>query len=198
VAAKADAQPRPTGPSDAALVVAARAGEDWAREALFRRYSRMVFGMVYRLLGRDDEIEDLVQDCFVQALSNLGRLSEPQAFGAWLTAVVVRTTHKALRRRALATRLGLRRRRDPVDVDSLVARGAPADVLAELHAVYRLIDALPARARIALVLRRVEGMSQDEVAAAMGISVSTAKRLIVEAELSLESSLQDAQPRRER
>jgi RNA polymerase sigma-70 factor (ECF subfamily) len=198
VAAKADAQPRPTGPSDAALVVAARAGEDWAREALFRRYSRMVFGMVYRLLGRDDEVEDLAQDCFVQALSNLGRLAEPQAFGAWLTAVVVRTTHKALRRRALATRLGLRRRRDPVDLDSLVARGAPADVLTELHAVYRLIDGLPARTRVALVLRRVEGMSQDEVAAAMGVSISTAKRLIVEAELSLESSMQDAQPRRER
>jgi DNA-directed RNA polymerase specialized sigma24 family protein len=115
-----------------------------------------------------------------------------------LTAVVVRTTHKALRRRALATRLGLRRRRDPVDLDSLVARGAPADVLTELHAVYRLIDGLPARTRVALVLRRVEGMSQDEVAAAMGVSISTAKRLIVEAELSLESSMQDAQPRRER
>jgi RNA polymerase sigma-70 factor (ECF subfamily) len=186
------------GPSDAALVVAARAGESWARETLFRRYARMVFGLVYRLVGRDDELEDLVQECFVQALANLGRLSEPQAFGGWLTAVVVRTTHKALRRRSIATRIGLRHRRDPVDVDSLVARGAPADVVAELHAVYRLIDRLPSRTRVALILRRVEGMSQDEVAAAMGVSVSTAKRLIVEAELFLDDSLGAAQPRRVR
>jgi RNA polymerase sigma-70 factor, ECF subfamily len=192
VAAKPDTQPRPTGPSDAALVVAARAGEDWAREALFRRYSRMVFGLCYRLVGRDEEIDDLVQDCFVQALAHLGRLSEPQAFGAWLTSVVVRTTHKALRRRTLATRLGLRGRRDPVDVESLVAKGAPADVMTELHAVYRLIDELPSRVRVALVLRRVEGMSQDEVATAMGVSVSTAKRLIVEAELFLDTALRDA------
>ena len=197
MAAKADAQPRPTGPSDAALVVAARAGEDWAREALFRRYSRMVFGLAYRLLGRDEEIDDLVQDCFVQALAHLGSLSEPQAFGAWLTAVVVRTTHKALRRRALARRIGLRSPVTPVDVDSLVARGAPADVVAELRAVYGLIEKLPTRARVALVLRRVEGMSQDEVAAAMGVSVSTAKRLIIEAELYLENALRALPPRRE-
>ncbi len=198
VAARADAQPRPTGPSDAALVVAARAGEDWAREALFRRYSRMVFGLVYRLVGRDEEIDDLAQECFVQALAHLGRLSEPQAFAGWLTSVVVRTTHKALRRRAVATRIGLRSRSGPVDVDSLVARSAPADVVAELHAVYRLIDKLPSRVRVALVLRRVEGMSQDEVAAAMGVSVSTAKRLIIEAELVLDNALGAVQPRRDR
>lgn len=194
--AKPDNQPRPLGPSDAALVVAARAGEDWAREALFRRYARMVFGLCYRLVGRDEEIDDLVQECFLQALSHLGRLSEPQAFGAWLTQVVVRTVHKALRRRTLATRLGLRSRREPIDVDSLVAKGAPADVLTELHAVYRVVDGLPSRVRVALILRRVEGMSQDEVAAAMGVSVSTAKRLIVEAELLLDTALRDASPRR--
>lgn len=191
-------QPRPTGPSDAALVVAARAGEAWAREALFRRYIRMVFGLVYRLVGRDDEVEDLVQDCFAQALAHLGRLAEPQAFGAWLTSVVVRTTHKALRRRAVANRLGLRRRREALDVESLVSRSAPADVVAELQSVYRIIDGLPPRVRIALVLRRVEGMSQDEVAAAMDISVSTAKRLIVEAELALEAALAPISPRKQR
>jgi RNA polymerase sigma-70 factor (ECF subfamily) len=196
VVAKPDNRPRPLGPSDAALVVAARAGEDWAREALFRRYARTVFGLCYRLVGRDEEIDDLVQECFLQALSHLGRLSEPQAFGAWLTSVVVRTVHKALRRRTLATRLGLRSRREPIDVDSLVARGAPADILTELHAVYRVVDGLPSRVRVALILRRVEGMSQDEVAAAMGVSVSTAKRLIVEAELLLDNALRDAPPRR--
>lgn len=197
VVLKPDTLPRQAGPSDAALVVAARAGEEWAREALFRRYSRKVFGLAYRLLGHDEELEDLVQDCFLQALTHLGRLSEPEAFGAWLTTLVVRTTHKALRRRTLATRLGLRSRRDPVDVDSLVGRSAPADVVAELHAVYRILDELPARVRVALVLRRVEGMSQDEVAAAMRVSVSTAKRLMVEGELYLENAL-GATPQRRR
>jgi RNA polymerase sigma-70 factor (ECF subfamily) len=187
-----DPHARGAGASDAALVVASRAGELWAREALFRRYSRMVFGLVYRLVGRDDETDDLAQECFTQALVHLDRLTEPQAFAAWLTSVVVRTTHKALRRRSIATRLGLRKRREPLDVETLVARTAPADVIAELAAVYRILDGLPSRVRVALVLRRVEGMSLDEVAEAMGVSLSTAKRLIVEAELAVESAFDDA------
>ena len=42
------------GPSDAALVVAARAGEEWAFEALYRRYADMVHGLVFRLTGGRD------------------------------------------------------------------------------------------------------------------------------------------------
>jgi RNA polymerase sigma-70 factor (ECF subfamily) len=195
MASRPEPQPRATGPSDAALVVAARAGEDWAREALFRRYARMVFALAYRLLGRDHEIDDLVQDCFAQALASLPRLAEPQAFAGWLTAIVVRTTRKMLRRRAVATRLGLGRRQEPIDVDALVSRSAPADVQLELRAVYGILDGMPSRMRIALVLRRVEGASQDEVAEYLGVSVSTAKRLVIEAELRLEAALADPKPR---
>lgn len=183
------------GPSDAALVVAARAGEDWAKEAIYRRYAGLAFGMAYRLLGRDHEIDDLVQECFAQALANLHRLDDPQALGAWLGSLVVRTTHKMLRRRAVASRLGLRRPADPLDVDSLVSRSAPADVQTELRAIYRIIESLPTRARIALVLRRVEGLSQEEVARAMGVSVSTAKRCLADGEERLEAALRDPSPR---
>jgi RNA polymerase sigma-70 factor (ECF subfamily) len=181
--------PRSAGPSDAALVVAARAGEAWAREALFRRYARVVFGLVFRLLGRDAELDDLVQECFAQALANLDRLADPQAFGGWLTALVVRTTHKMLRRRAIARRLGLRTRDEPIDADTIVAPQAPVEVQAELRSVYRIIDDLPATLRVALVLRRVEGMSQEEVATAMGVSVSSAKRYIAQAEERLGRAL---------
>jgi RNA polymerase sigma-70 factor (ECF subfamily) len=188
--------PRQQGPSDAALVVAARAGEDWAREAIYRRYAGLAFGMAYRLLGRDHEIDDLVQECFAQALASLHRLDDPQALGSWLAALVVRTTHKMLRRRAVATRLGLRTPADPLDVDALVSPNAPIDVQAELRAIYRTIEKLPTRARIALVLRRVEGMSQEEVARTMGVSVSTAKRLLADGEERLRSALRDPTPGR--
>src|SRR5436190_20397911 len=94
------------GPSDAALVVAARAGEKWAQEALFRRHARMVNGLAYRLLGRDQELDDLVQESFLAALRSLDRLAQPQAFAAWLGSIVVRSSHKLLRRRRMLTRLG--------------------------------------------------------------------------------------------
>jgi RNA polymerase sigma-70 factor (ECF subfamily) len=170
------------GPTDAALVVAARAGEDWAREALFRRHAPMVAGMAFRLLGRDEDVDDLVQDSFVEALRSLDRLQAPQAFASWLASIVVRTSSKVIRRRRLLTRLGLRRGDGGVDVDAVVSPSAPPDVATELRALYARIEALPARERVALVLRRVEGLGIDEIAALVGASPATVKRRVAEAE----------------
>jgi RNA polymerase sigma-70 factor (ECF subfamily) len=172
------------GPSDAALVVAARAGERWAQEALFRRYTRMVNGLAYRLLGRDEEIDDLVQTSFLAAFHSLDRLGEPQAFASWLASIVTRTAHKLLRRRRLLTRLGLR---DPVeiDADAVVARTAAPSVGVELRELYAVLETLEPQARIALVLQRIEGMSVHEVAAQMQLSESTVKRRLRLAEAKL-------------
>ena len=163
------------GPTDAALVVAARAGESWAREALFRRHIRMALGLAHRLLPRDEEVDDVVQDCFVSALNRLGSLDNPQAFAAWLGSIVVRTVGKRLRRRRLLARLGLR-------------APEPGDVAVELRRVYAVIAELPAQARIALVLRRVDGLEVPEIARQMGIGLSTVKRRLKTAEEFLERS----------
>jgi len=174
-------------------VVAARAAEPWAREALFRRYAPMANGLALRLMGHDRDLDDLVQESFVAALRGLGALREPQAFAAWFSSIVVQTAHKLLRRRRLARRLGLYRP-EPLDVDTLIARDAPADVVVELRALYTLVDGLPPRLRVPLVLRRVEGHSLDEVASLMGCSLATVKRAVAEAERQLESALQRATP----
>jgi RNA polymerase sigma-70 factor (ECF subfamily) len=173
------------GPSDAALVLAVRAGEEWACEALFRRYAPMVNGLAYRTMGRDEDVDDLVQDVFVQALNGLKRLRDPQAFASWLSSIVVRTAAKTLRRRKLARRLGLRRDEPPPDADTLVGATAPPDVATELRAIYSLVDALPVEQRMALVLRRVEEFELEEIAAAMGLSLATVKRRLVDAEAAL-------------
>ncbi len=184
-----------SGPSDAALVLAARAGEDWAREALFRRYARQGLGLAYRLIGNDSEIEDVVQDCFVQALASLPGLKDPSMFSSWFSSIVVRTTHKILRRRSIASRLGLRGAERALDVDALVAPTAPPDVAAELRAVYRIVTSLPPRQRVALVLRRVEGLSQEEVASHMGVSIATAKRFLARAEDELALAMSEGKAR---
>jgi RNA polymerase sigma-70 factor (ECF subfamily) len=165
----------PAGPSDAALVVAARAGEKWAQEALFRRHARMVNGPAYRLLGADHELDDLVQESFLAALRSLDRLAQPQAFAAWLGSITVRHTHKLLRKRKLLTRLGLRRSA-PVELDSLTAPATEPSVRTELRAVYGCLERLDPEARVALVLHRVDGLSIPEVAEQMALSVSTVKR----------------------
>lgn len=180
-----EATAAPAAPTDAALVLAARAGEEWAREALFRRYARLALGLAYRILPFDQDSDDLVQDSFLYAFERLAHLSNPQAFQAWLSSIVVRTAGKRLRRRRLQFRLGLRSA-TPIDADEVVSRTAPPDIAAELRAVYGLLETLPAEERVALVLRRVERLEIPEIAQHMGLSVSTVKRRLNAAEARLE------------
>src|SRR5262245_60865913 len=95
------------GPSDAALVLAARAGEAWARESLFRRYRQMVYGLAFRLTGGSVHVDDLVQESFVRALRSLHKLRDPQSFARWLGSVVVFTASKMRRHERMRRRLGL-------------------------------------------------------------------------------------------
>lgn len=173
-----------SGPSDAALVVAARAGESWAQQALFARHGRMVLGLSHRVLAGREEADDLAQDAFLYALTHLETLQNPQAFASWIATIVVRTASKRLRSRRLLVRLGLRRN-EPVDVEALVSPAAPADVAAELRHLYRRLADFPGEERVALVLRKVEGMELTEIAAQMGLSLATVKRRIASAERRL-------------
>lgn len=172
------------GPPDAVLVQAAKNGEPWAKEALFRRYGRYVNGLAFRLLPSDAELDDLVQDSFVEALTSLDRLVDVNAFSSWLGSIVVRTAHKRIRRRRLMERLGLRRREE-VDFDAFAQMTSSPESAVELRRVHTALDAMDAEERIALVLRRVEGMELSEVATQMGLSLATVKRRIASAETKL-------------
>jgi RNA polymerase sigma-70 factor, ECF subfamily len=176
------------GPSDAALVLEARAGADWAKEALFRRYAPMVNGLAYRLLGGDSDLDDLVQESFAQALSSLHRLKNSETFSAWMSAIVVRTAHKLLRRRRLMTRLGLRRA-EPVDWETVIARGVPADVALELRVLYGIVEKMPADLRIPLLLRHVEDASLEETARLTGVYLARVKRRLTKAQATLNEAL---------
>jgi len=174
------------GPSDAALVVAARAGESWAQQALFARHGRMVLGLSQRVLAGREDADDLAQDAFLYALTHLETLQNPQAFASWIATIVVRTASKRLRSRRLLVRLGLRRS-EPVDVEAIVSPAAPADAAAELRHLYRRLAEFPAEERVALVLRRVEGFELTEIAERMGLSLATVKRRLASAERRLGS-----------
>jgi RNA polymerase sigma-70 factor (ECF subfamily) len=132
-------------------------------------------------------VDDIVQDCFVQALKRLGSLDNPQAFAAWLGSIVVRTVGKRLRRRRLLSRLGLRAPEE-LDPDAIAAPSVPGDVAVELRRVYSVVASLPPQARVALVLRRVDGLEVPDIARRMGISLSTVKRRLKMAEELLERS----------
>lgn len=182
-------RPLPSGPSDAELVRAAALGDERAFDRLYQRHAPMVLGMLHRILGRADEIDDLSQDVFLAAFGSLERLDDPQAFAAYLGSITVRTALRRVRRMSWRRRLGIGGVR-PVDADTLVAPSTPPDVAAELRALYGILDELRAEARIALVLRRVEGLTVAEIAERMELSVATVKRRIEEAEVLLAARLE--------
>jgi RNA polymerase sigma-70 factor (ECF subfamily) len=175
-------------PADAELVRAARAGEAWAADALVRRHARALNGLALRLLGRDGDVDDVVQETFVGAFAALDRLQEPQAFSAWLSGILVRVVGKLIRRRRLLARLGMGRALLDIDLDALVAPTVPQDDAIELRRLYALAQRLPAAVRVPLLLQRVEGLGLDEIARLMGASHATVKRRVAEAEAALRAS----------
>ena len=164
-------------------VLRARQGDNAAREALFKRHLRMLRQRVYRLLGPDPDSEDVVQESFLRAFSNMGRLVDPLAFPAWLSKIAVHLVNHRLRRRKLLRRLGFQPGADrPEVMDTVAAPGISPLVATEARRVFALLDDLPAQARIAFLLRHLEEMTVAEVSAQMGLSERTVKRRVALAE----------------
>jgi RNA polymerase sigma-70 factor, ECF subfamily len=173
---KAPKAPEPgVAPSDAELVSAARSGEEWAQEALFRRYARFAFGLAHRVLPPGSEVEDLVQDAFLTAFERLRTLDNPQAFAAWLGSIVVLTARKRWRRQRLLTHLGLCRP-EPLNPESALCPRADPATVAELRALFQYIGRFPPAEQTALLLRRIEGLGVAQIAECMQSSESTVKR----------------------
>ena len=180
-------------PADTVLIVEARAGHGWAKEALFRRYAPLVNGLAYRLLGGDSDLDDLVQESFAQALTCLDRLQNIETFPTWLATIVVRTSHKLLRRRRLMKRFGLWKPPE-IDWEQVRSNGVGTEDLLELRAIYRLVHDMPAELRVPLVLRHVEDRSLQEIADMVGASIATVKRRIVKAQELLALAMKDQPP----
>lgn len=178
-------------PSDAQLVEAARNGTRSALDALYRRHASMALGLAHRLVGRDDEVDDVVQDAFLTAFRSLDRLSDPQSFAKWLGTITVRTAWARIRRKRVARKIGLLHD-SPLDAESMVSPSAPPRIGAELKELYAMLEQLSPAVRIALVLRRVEGMTLPEIADHMNLSLATVKRRLKTGEEQLAARLGEA------
>jgi RNA polymerase sigma-70 factor (ECF subfamily) len=141
-----------------------------------------------RLLGRDDEVEDVVQDVFLIALNGLSQVREPGALRAWLATVTVRVSRERLRLRRLKSFL---RFDDTPTYEDVAAPGASPEERALLAQVYAILDALPVNERIAWTLRYIEGQPLADVAALVGCSLATAKRRIAAAHNVIDRSVAD-------
>ncbi len=141
---------------EARLVAAARDGDRAAFGRLYDRFAPMVHGVLLARVPRAD-VDDLVQDAFLQAMRRLGSLQSAEAFGPWLATIA--------RNRA---RDHWRRGEDTVELpDDVPGRPHPEG---EAMTVLAAIRRLPEAYRETLVLRLVEGMTGPEIAERTGLT----------------------------
>ena len=155
--------------SDLELVARSLDGDTDAYAALFRSHRDMVYGLARRLTDDADLAEEVVLEAFTAAWSNLSSFRGDSRFSTWLCAIALNTAREKLRSRT--SRQG--RLAALVPDDPRHARNPPR--LEDSVDLERAIASLPDRAREALVLRHVHGLSCREAATAMGVSAGTIK-----------------------
>src|SRR3954451_13334718 len=162
---------------DAMLVLALRAGESWASEAIWDRYSLRVTRFFVRNAGRSrNDVEDLTQDVFMRVFASHRSIQKPASLRHFVMAIAIRVLHRQIRAQHVRRNVCLSVTGEMPDIET----PARADDEAR-HALRRcceLLERLRTRERVAFALRHLEGMTLDEVAERLEISRSTAKRLI--------------------
>jgi RNA polymerase sigma-70 factor (ECF subfamily) len=138
-------------------VTLARDGDARAFGELYRRFGRLVHGVLVARLPPDDAA-DVTQEVFTRAWTRLGTLREPAAFGPWIAAIA--------RRRAADH---LRRRRVHEELDERLPAPETQNAALGVREILAAIQALPESYKETLVLRLVEGYSGPEIAALTGL-----------------------------
>jgi RNA polymerase sigma-70 factor (ECF subfamily) len=149
-------------------------------------HSGYVASVALRLLGRDSDVDDVVQEVFVIAMKGLRQLREPAAIKGWLATVTVRIARRRLRKRRFRSFLGLDA--EP-DYSQVVAASQEKALL--ITRAYQILEQLPVDHKIAWMLRHVEGESLDSVANVCRCSLATAKRRIAAAQSVLDAEVRE-------
>ena len=186
---------------DARLVEALRRDDPEAPEILVERFGNRVYRLALRITGSNEDAEEAAQDALWTAARKIQMFKGESAFGSWLYRITANTAYQKLRsRRAKAAEIALDdvlpaldqdgRHFEPMDdwsnrVDEHALQGELRRVLGEA------IDALPPDYRTALVMHDVEGLSNPDIADALGISLAAVKSRVHRSRLFVRKRLAD-------
>lgn len=151
-------------PANDALVLRLRAGEEAAITEAYHRFAGGLLTLAFRLTGRADDAEDVVQDLFIGLPEALARYEERGQLVPWLRRIVVRLA---------LMRLRAGRRRSEADLDRAAGTGlspsASSAQSVDSLALTAALDRLPGDQRAVVVLKVIEGYSHEEIAELLGI-----------------------------
>ena len=177
--------------TDLQLVQRTVAGDQKAYGLLVMKYQRRIERLIGRMVRDVDLVPDLAQETFLRAYRALPQFRGEAQFYTWLYRIAVNTAKKAmveLNRSPVITESALRGKDDD-DETSLPGRELTTDETPETviaaqeiaQAVNAAMDALPEDLRQAIVLREIEGMSYEDIAAAMDCPIGTVRSRIFRA-----------------
>ena len=174
--------------SDEQVIARVKAGERPLFELIMRRHNERIYRAIRSILRDEAEVEDAMQQAWVDAFQHLGEFQGRARFSTWLTRIAV---HEALARR---------RKKQPETLeDEAMARLPGPDRTPEDRAqdaeMQRIlvdsIDALPEHFRTVFVLRSVQGLSVEETAEALDLNEDTVKTRLFRARALLQQSILD-------
>ena len=168
-------------PDDAAAVAKARGGDQDAFRQLVDRHSRRVYRLAFRMTGREEDAEDVVQETFIRAYRQLGRFESRSNFGTWLYRIGFNCAVDYMRSRP---------KRESTQPDDTLERmsdgsapGADDLVFAgEIGGrVQTALQGLSAQERAAFLMRHYHGYTIDEICSALDLKSNAAKHSIFRA-----------------
>lgn len=167
----------PTSPSgevdDAGLAKALATGQLHAHAIAFDRFANLVRGLLRRSLGAHTDIDDRLQDVFLELFKSAKTLRDPSALRSFVVGITVRVARSELRRRRFRRWLSLS---DTGALPETIDEGVDEAGREALRRLEALLDDLDTEDRLLFVLRFVESLELTEAADALGISLATAKR----------------------
>ena len=168
-------------------------GDTSAFKELVERHQALVAGTVARMLGSNSEVEDIAQQVFIRVWKSAHRYQPRAKFTTWLLKITRNLVFNELRRMK-------RRAQDPLESEAGIeepvlkdeSNPAPDASLLEVElqkAIEEAIMHLPDTQRMALVLRRYEGLSYEQIAEVLDLSVPAVKSVLFRARTELRSRL---------
>jgi RNA polymerase sigma-70 factor (ECF subfamily) len=176
---------------DLAAIEAFRNGDLGAFEALVRKYQHRIYTLCRYLLQNPQDADDAAQDTFVKAFQGLKRFSPVASFYTWLYRIASNTCFDRRRRASVRTEVSAAAEDDfPERIPSPAPSPESAyETKQATDALHAALQCLSEKLRVPLVLKEVEGLSYEEIAAAMDIGVGTVKSRISRAREELATAL---------
>jgi RNA polymerase sigma-70 factor, ECF subfamily len=157
------------------LIRAAQRGERGAFDELVRQTYVDTFTLAFRLTGNEEDARDVAQDAYFRAWRGIGRFRGEAQFSTWMYRITANAASPHTRRRRRQRTEVLDGHIEPMEerLDSLP--GPAAESAEALDRVSQAIAMLPAKLRHVALLKDVYGLSHEEIAAELDISVAAAK-----------------------